>query len=332
MLNYIPKISILVPIYNVEPFLAQCLSSLVNQTLPDIEIICINDGSTDNSLQIIHQFAQRDRRIVVINKLNSGYGDSMNYGLRQAKGEYIGIVESDDWIDLNAFETLYSLAKHNQAEVVKSNYYREKASAESTKVAEITPDDSGHVFCPLKEKKVFRFAPAIWSAIYRREFLEKNHINFLPTAGASYQDISFNFKVWALAQRAVLTDQAFLHYRVDNANSSVNNPGKVYCVIEEYAEVERFLRESGLYKELSGELEVAKFLSYHWNLQRLAPPLAEEFYQRFRAEFIADKQAGLLQKSDFGRKNWLALQSILNHPRAAYKLLRAHSRIKHRRG
>ncbi len=331
MQNYTPKVSVLVPIYNVEQFLTQCLTSLVNQTLPEIEIICINDGSTDNSMQIIRQFAQRDARIVVINKLNSGYGDSMNYGLRQARGAYIGIVESDDWIDLDAFATLYNFAEKNQVDVVKANYYREQSSGESTKVTEITPSDSNYVFYPLEERKVFRFAPAIWSQLYRRDFLEKNHINFLPTAGASYQDISFNFKVWALAQRAFLTDKAFLHYRIDNASSSVNNPGKVYCVVEEYAEVERFLRESGLYEQLSGELEVAKFLSYHWNLQRLAPPLAKEFYARFRAEFIADSEAGLLKKSDFGQKNWLALQSILKHPKLTYNLLRTRNKIKHRK-
>lgn len=331
MQNYQPKVSILVPIYNVEQYLSQCLLSLVNQTLRDIEIICINDGSTDHSLQIIQQFSSKDSRIVVINKLNSGYGDSMNYGIRQAKGEYVGIVESDDWIDLGAFEKLYQVAKLNQADVVKANYYRETSSGESTKVNEIAPVDANKVFSPLDQKQVFSYAPAIWSAIYRREFLDKYHLNFLPTAGASYQDISFNFKVWALAKRAVLLDEAFLHYRIDNANSSVNNPGKVYCVVEEYAEVERFLRESGLFERLSGELEVAKFLSYHWNLQRLAPSLAKEFYARFRAEFIADSQAGLLKKSDFSKKNWLALQSILKHPKFAYNILRIHNKIKHKK-
>ena len=117
------RVSVLVPIYNVEKFLPECLDSLVNQTLKDIEIICINDGSTDRSPQIIQEYAKKDKRIKVINKKNSGYGDSMNQGLKKAKGEYIGIVESDDFIDLDAFEKFYKIAKKYDCDVVKSNFY-----------------------------------------------------------------------------------------------------------------------------------------------------------------------------------------------------------------
>ena len=116
------KVSILVPVCNVEKFLEKCLQSLVDQTLKDIEIICINDGSKDNSLSIIKKFANLDNRIVIIDKPNSGYGDSMNCGLDLAKGEYIGIVESDDFANLDMFEKLYGLAKCYDADIVKSNY------------------------------------------------------------------------------------------------------------------------------------------------------------------------------------------------------------------
>ena len=116
------KVSILVPICNVEKFLDKCLRSIVNQTLKDIEIICINDGSTDNSLEIIKRFTNEDYRIVVIDKSNSGYGDSMNKGMNIAQGEYIGIVESDDFINKDMFMDLYILAKEYNADIVKSNY------------------------------------------------------------------------------------------------------------------------------------------------------------------------------------------------------------------
>ena len=106
-----------------KPNLSKCLDSLVNQTLQEIEIICINDGSTDNSLGIINTFAAKDNRIVVIDKPNSGYGDSMNRGLELAKGEYIGIVESDDFADRDMFEQLYNLTDHGSIDIVRSNYY-----------------------------------------------------------------------------------------------------------------------------------------------------------------------------------------------------------------
>ena len=114
------KVSVLVPIYNVEEFLPECLDSLVNQTLRDIEIICINDGSTDNSLNIIKKYASKDNRIKIIDKKNTGYGDSMNQGLKKAMGEYVGIVESDDFIERDAFEIMYNLAKKKNVEVVKT--------------------------------------------------------------------------------------------------------------------------------------------------------------------------------------------------------------------
>ena len=102
------KLSVLVPIYNVEQYLPQCLDSLCAQTLKSLEIICINDGSTDASGAILDEYSKNNPNIIVINKKNSGYGDSMNCGLRKAVGEYIGIVESDDFIDPDAFEKLYS--------------------------------------------------------------------------------------------------------------------------------------------------------------------------------------------------------------------------------
>ena len=117
------KISIVVPVYNVEKYLKKCIESIINQSLQDIEIICVNDGSTDSSLEILNDFASKDKRVVVINKTNSGYGHTMNMGLNTATGEYIGIIESDDFADLRMFEELYKLAKDNDADIVKGDWY-----------------------------------------------------------------------------------------------------------------------------------------------------------------------------------------------------------------
>jgi len=118
-----PKVSIIVPIYNVEKYLKECIESLLNQTLMQIEIICVNDGSTDRSLQIAQEYSQKDNRLIIIDKQNYGYGHTMNRGLEIAKGEYIGIVESDDFVKENMFEILYNLAKKHDVDVVKSNFY-----------------------------------------------------------------------------------------------------------------------------------------------------------------------------------------------------------------
>ena len=103
-----PKISIIIPVYNVEKYLEQCLKSVINQTFKDIEIICINDGSTDNSLEILEAFQKQDERIKIINKQNEGQGIARNEGLKVAKGEYISFIDPDDWVAQGMYEFLYN--------------------------------------------------------------------------------------------------------------------------------------------------------------------------------------------------------------------------------
>lgn len=291
------RISVLVPIFNVESFLRECLDSVVNQTFQDLEIICINDGSTDGSLEIIEDYARRDSRVVIIDKPNSGYGDSMNRGLERATGDYIAIVESDDWIELDMFEQLYGLAVAHGAEVVKSNYYTyyadpKRQALSGKKVHLVRSDEAGRVIDPSKNVDIFFQQPAIWSAIYKRSFLESKGIRFLPTPGASYQDTSFAFKVWSSAHRVVYTTDAFLHYRRDNDASSVNNPGKVFCVSDEYAEIERFAKERNLDAEMWRILRVCKWGAYAWNIDRLSADLAPDFIELASREFRTDRDAG----------------------------------------
>lgn len=309
----VQKVSVLVPIYNVEKYLRQCLESLVNQTLREIEIICLNDGSTDSSLDIIKEFAQDDERIVIVDKKNSGYGDSMNQGLKKATGEYIAIVESDDFIELDALEKLYKLAKTHDAEVVRANYYRYKGGKDK-KYSYVEAADAGRIIDPVRHTWVFYQIPSIWSAIYKREFLEKNGIEFLPTPGASYQDTGFNFKVWASAHRVYFTTEAFLHYRLDNEASSVNNPGKVFNVNYEYAEIEKFLKERKLFDQLGPIMEIAKFGAYHWNINRLSPKLLPGFLKKVKEEYSeARAQDLLVEEYSAGPEQWKLMNAIIDH-------------------
>ncbi|MDR2160688.1 MAG: glycosyltransferase, partial [Desulfovibrio sp.] len=115
-----PKVSVIIPVYNTEPYLRRCLDSVCGQTLREIEIICVNDGSTDGSLEILREYAQKDSRVKVIElEENKGAGAARNAGIDAARGEYIGFVDSDDYVDLDFYETLYVKAQETQAEVVK---------------------------------------------------------------------------------------------------------------------------------------------------------------------------------------------------------------------
>ncbi len=311
------KVSVLVPIYNVEVFLPECLDSLVNQTLKDIEIICINDGSKDSSLDIIKRYASKDKRIKIIDKENSGYGDSMNQGLKKATGEYIGIVESDDFIELDGFEKLYSIATKYNVEVVKSNFYEyfTEKHKDDGKSNMFLPTEINKVIDPRKNRHVFYEQPSIWSAIYKNEFLKKNDIDFLPSPGASYQDAGFNFKVWATARRAYFVDDAFLHYRQDNPNSSVKSDGKIYAVKDEYDEVEKYLKEKGLMEEYGHTLTAMRFSAYIWNMKRLTSKAARQFGKTVKEDYERIKKEGFLDDSKMdgvGKHN--AKDLAIKHP------------------
>ena len=336
-----PLLTVLVPVYNAAPSLRQALDSLTHPPRRDLEILRINDGSTDDSLAILKSYQAADPRFRLLDKPNTGYGDSMNQGIKLARGRYLGILEPDDWLELDAFSRLTQLAAWHRAEVVKANYFKEftttstttpasqaSKTSKSLKTSEIRPRDTGKLIDPRHDRRVFTFAPAIWSAIYRRDFLLDNHLEFLPTPGASYQDLGFSFKVWTLARRVVLTDAAYYHYRLDNANSSVHSPGKANCVVEEYASIYQFLTDHHLLTEFGHTAAAAKFRNYHWNLQRLSPDLAQPFYHTMVSELRAASAAGFLHRADFSPAHWAALQLILKNPDLAYRLLRLRSRLK----
>lgn len=323
-----PLVSVLVPIYNVEEYLDQCLKSLTMQTLEDIEIICINDGSTDNSSRILQKYVKKYSNFIVINKKNSGYGDSMNRGLEKASGEYIGIVESDDFIESDAFEKLYKLARETRADIVKANYYYHSKNGDV--LHRVVKNQKLNTPLSLADDdSIFLEEPGIWSAIYRRDFLNKNKIRFRTTPGASYQDTGFHFKSFCAAKRIVYTDKAYLHYRTDNASSSVKSLEKVNYVVEEYADIERYIRNLNLPAEVISTLQVAKFGAYHWNLQRLPKTLAVKFAKTIKAEFKTTKESGLLQKKYFPSHYWIALQLILHFsPQFYCSILSIRKRLK----
>ncbi|MBQ3600388.1 MAG: glycosyltransferase [Lachnospiraceae bacterium] len=319
-----PKVSIVVPVYNVEKYLRQCMDSIVNQTLKDIEIICVDDGSTDSSGAILDEYASKDSRVRVIHKKNSGYGNSMNIGFDAANGEYIGIVESDDYAEADMFEKLYAEASKNQLDVVKSSFYfYYSIPKEKNEKCEIVSKIlAKQVFCPttyfdskMEMVELFNIKPSIWSAIYRREFIRENKIRFLETPGASYQDSSFNFKVWSLAKRAELLQDAFLHYRQDGENSSINSKGKVFCVCDEYAEMQRFLDKNPLLKsKMEFIMQRIKFDSYMWNYGRLAQKYKYIFLERASEEFKEGLLNGSIDKEYFEWYKWNDLNEIADDP------------------
>ena len=319
------KVSIILPIYNVEMYLDECLESVQRQTLKDIEIICVNDGSKDNSLEIIKKYAKDDPRFIIIDKENGGYGKAMNVGLDKATGEYIGIVEPDDFVPLYMYEDLYNIAKTNDLDMVKADFYRFKRSEENGDMILVynhldkTGEWYNKVFDPSQEPKTLNFIMNTWSGIYKREFLEEYHIRHNETPGASFQDNGFYFQTFIYAKRAMILDKPYYMNRRDNPNSSVNNREKVYCSNIEYDYIREILmKDQSIWERFKYMYSVKKFHNYNFTLTRIGDEFKKEYIQRISKEFKRAKENGELVPETFGVKEWEKLMFLIKDPEGFY--------------
>ncbi|HJA66517.1 MAG TPA: glycosyltransferase [Candidatus Mediterraneibacter cottocaccae] len=310
------RVSIIVPVYNAEKYLAKCLKSLVAQTLKSIEFICVNDGSTDTSLKILQEFCEKDSRFLLISTENKGYGHAMNTGIRLASGDYIGIVEPDDYISSDMYELLYHRALLSDADIIKSDFYRFYGEgAEQENIYHQTArqkENYNRIIDPQKEKECFRFIMNTWTGLYRRDFIISNNIMHNETPGASYQDNGFWFKGFCFARKIYFVDKALYYNRRDNPNSSVNNRAKVFCVNEEYKFIREFLHVNAqLEKEFIYQYSMKKYHTYLFNLERIDWKYKKEFLKKFSQEFRFANQNNELSKAVFTPQEWSNLQWIM---------------------
>ena len=212
------KVSIIIPVYNVEQYISQCLDSLINQTLQEIEIICINDGSKDNSLNILKDYADKDSRIKIINKKNEGLSCARNDGLKAASGEYIGYVDSDDWVAEDFYEKLFIAAKKYNADIAAGNIVRCGKLVRKYRIKY----EQEKLFTDNTEKLKAAGIPKynyVWNKIYKRENLLKLDIPF--PAGKVYEDRCWSIKVIYYLKNLVIVPESNYYYR-KNQNSIVS--------------------------------------------------------------------------------------------------------------
>lgn len=307
------KVSILTPCFNVkEEWLSQCLESLRNQTLKDIELICIDDGSTDDTGTRLDDYAKLDARITVIHKKNSGYGDSMNIGLSRCKGQYVGIVEPDDWVELTMFETLYRAAEAHDLDLVRCCHYESRMGKPEVAVT----DDwvpKNVVLSPLEHKEIFLQSPGICISLVKHRLLIENNIQFLPTSGASFQDMSYGVKMKVCAKRFMLLDLCLHHYRIHEGSSvsSVLSEQKAFCVCKEWAEIYDFiLGRRDAYKVLKDELAIMEKSCYAWNIERLKGDLRYRFVRKWQSELLSRIDDGQLTLENLPRHEREYLEQI----------------------
>ncbi len=254
------KVSVIVPFHNVEKYISKCLTSLIYQSLEDIEIICINDASTDNSKNIVQQYLENDKRIILLNVDNvSGQSYARNLGMEIASGEYIGFVDSDDWVELDMFEKMYNKAKSVDSDITmcQAQLYDDKEQTfytndyYSLKSIEKYGDK---VFTPEETKdEILNINVVLWNKIYKREFLQNTLVKF--QNGYIYEDLPFFFEIYLKAQRINILWEAPYYYRQNRQFSTMQNSDKkVYDRIPMVERTYNVLKQAPFFEEKKTEI------------------------------------------------------------------------------
>ena len=251
-INYTPKVSVIIPVYNVEQYLRECLDSIVNQTLKDIEVICVDDGSTDSSLDILKEYAKKDNRITIITQKNLYAGVARNAGLTVAKGEYLSFLDSDDFFELTLFEETYNIAQKEKSEIVfyKYTYYDDKSQTKEREAGISTKYTDKQIYT-IKTKKLkndlFRICEHTpWNKLINRELVTKEKIYFQSLKSSN--DTYFAFLVLACSKKISLYYKSLLYYRYDREGSLVKNRDKFpFGFYYAYTGLHHALEEKNLY-------------------------------------------------------------------------------------
>lgn len=240
-----PKVSIIVPFYNVEGYIEKCLDTLVNQTLKDIEIILVNDGSTDRSIEIVNKFLRRyPEKLVYLEKENGGLSDARNYAIPYTKGEYIAFLDSDDYVEKDMYEEMYNLAKKEKSDMVECNFYWEYPDKQK--------EDIGTIYHG-KNEMIEKIRVVAWNKLIKREILEKSEVRF--PKGYRYEDTEFTYKLIPYIEKVSFLKKPCIHYvqREGSISNSQNERTKeIFDVLDHVIE---YYKEKDIYEKYQEELE-----------------------------------------------------------------------------
>ena len=240
-----PKVSVIVPFYNVENYIEKCLETLVNQTLKDIEIILVNDGSKDRSIDIVNKFLkQYPEKIVYLEKENGGLSDARNFGIPHAKGEYIAFLDSDDYVEKDMYENMYELAKKEDSDMVECDFYWEYPDK--------LKKDEGTIYHGKKEM-IEKVRVVAWNKLIKKEILEKSDVKF--PKGLRYEDVEFTYKLVPYIEKVSFLKKPCVHYvqREGSISNKQNERNKeIFDVLDN---VINYYKENEIYDTYKDELE-----------------------------------------------------------------------------
>ena len=322
------SVSVIMPSLNVEPYIRLCIESVMRQSLSNIEIICVDAGSTDGTLEILEEYARLDSRIRIIRSDKKSYGYQVNLGIANARGEYIAIVETDDCISSDMYYELYCLAHNNNLEVVKGDFYafyNEKMTDKAYR--DITVDScynrvlSGYQLvteCPNSLSQPMY----IWAGIYETQFLRNNGVRCQETPGASFQDNGFWFLILLNVKRMQFVNKPYYHLRRNNPNSSVMAKSKMNCMKEEYDFIYEQIKNlpEGDKKDLFINIcSYYRFNNYCFTFNRIPEVQRLDFLHSVQEEFLQIEKNGELDISIMLPSEQKKLTEIMENPDGYYE-------------
>lgn len=240
-----PKVSVIVPFYNVEKYIEKCLKTLVNQTLDDIEIILVNDGSKDKTVDIVKKYKEMySNKIVYLEKENGGLSDARNYAIPYARGEYIAFLDSDDYVETNMYKEMYEIVQKENSDMVECNFIWEYPNK--------TRIDIGTTYNN-KHEMIEKIRVVAWNKLIKREILEKSKVQF--PKGYRYEDVEFTYKLIPFLEKVSFCKTPMVHYvQREGSISNVQNKrnAEIFDVMEHVMD---YYKENNLYEEYYQELE-----------------------------------------------------------------------------
>lgn len=290
---YLPKVSVIIPCYNAEKYLRQCLDSVAGQTLREIEIICVDDGSSDTTMDILREFGEKDERFKIITQENAGAGAARNNGLRQAAGEYLSFLDADDFFELDMLEKAFAAAEKEQADFVVYNsdqYHMDKARFFQTpwvlRAKEIPP------YMPFTYRQltgnVFKtFVGWAWDKLYRRSFVLEHDLWFQEQRTTN--DMLFVFSALVLAKRIAVVNEVLAHQRKGSGETlSVTREKSWHCFYDALIALRQRLIQENIFWELEQDyINYALHFSL-WHLNTLAEPSHSLLETKLREEWFAE--------------------------------------------
>lgn len=269
-----PLISVIIPVYNVEKYLKQCLDSIVNQTLKDIEIICVDDGSTDSSLAILKEYAQKDTRFTILTQRNLRAGVARNTGLQKAKGKYLSFLDSDDFFELNMLEEMYNKAEKDQSDIVICAFTSfDEQTQEIKKIHKIKAEiEAKSPFNPKTvSEQLFNFSkPNPWTKLFRRSFFIENNLYFENCICCN--DLTCVCTAMAIANKISILNKSFIYYRINQKTNITaerhKNPDSVLYALQRLREN---LEKYNLYDLYKYTFKVKARVSFRWKPELYTP-------------------------------------------------------------